>query len=292
MQVRKRAFTLVELLVVIGIIAVLISLLLPTLSKARQSAYRTQCASNQRQMLLGMEMYKVAYKGKVPPYVPDANMVGSLILRHEYGDFVSWNNPAVKPFLGDPGSNKEGRRGSLTEGWTGFGTAYHKGYIKDGRIFYCPVAVYYNYQDSWLGRPGAFKETNWDRLYGGYVYRIGGIGSVNALRPYQSDIDDEKHFARRAVAGRFKGVKSLTMDHFGYNPYVPANWPHQRPYGFVVGWSDGHVTFEVMDRKDWYIIAGYKQIGDPDKHMHMLFRWAFDLGNVTKVREALGIQPK
>src|SRR5437762_11271414 len=61
-----RAFTLVELLVVIGIIAVLISILLPTLAKARRSAYTLQCSSNMRQLSLAMLMYIQDNKGKFP----------------------------------------------------------------------------------------------------------------------------------------------------------------------------------------------------------------------------------
>jgi prepilin-type N-terminal cleavage/methylation domain-containing protein/prepilin-type processing-associated H-X9-DG protein len=68
---RRHAFTLVELLVVIGIIAVLIGILLPTLNGARRAAYTVQCSSNMRQLATAMLMYINDNKGKFPATASD-----------------------------------------------------------------------------------------------------------------------------------------------------------------------------------------------------------------------------
>ncbi len=63
------AFTLVELLVVIGIIALLLSILLPTLGKAKEAANSAKCLSNMKQVGMSVMMYTNDYKGRwLPPY--------------------------------------------------------------------------------------------------------------------------------------------------------------------------------------------------------------------------------
>ena len=64
---KSRAFTLVELLVVISIIALLLAILMPALSSAREQARRTVCVSNVRQLALSTLMYGLDNNDLVPP---------------------------------------------------------------------------------------------------------------------------------------------------------------------------------------------------------------------------------
>jgi len=83
----RSAFTLVELLVVIGIIAILISILLPALNNARKKGNMVKCQSNMRQIGIFMLMFANENKGQLPrPHtVPEC-----WELNPKYGDFCIW----------------------------------------------------------------------------------------------------------------------------------------------------------------------------------------------------------
>ena len=126
---RKRAFTLVELLVVIGIIAVLVGILLPTLNRAREAANKAACLSNLRQLGTALLEYSTKYKGG---YVP----IGYVI--HKGSHQRAWSYAALY--------NREGAYQTIQ-----LGLLIDANLIKDGKTYYCPSEgnpqFIYNYRE-------------------------------------------------------------------------------------------------------------------------------------------------
>jgi prepilin-type N-terminal cleavage/methylation domain-containing protein len=107
----RNAFTLVELLVVIGIIAVLISILLPTLGRAREAAKKVQCLSNLRQIHTFFVMYAQANRDQVPL---------------AYGTNKQFNYAIWDGYFITPGQ------------YVMYGLLHEAGFMKSPKVYYCP----------------------------------------------------------------------------------------------------------------------------------------------------------
>src|SRR3954466_14334862 len=86
----KKGFTLVELLVVIGIIALLVGILLPALNRAREKGRQAQCLSNVRQISMAFFMYTNENKGGFPAPAVFGGALGS-----QSASKMSMNTPST-----------------------------------------------------------------------------------------------------------------------------------------------------------------------------------------------------
>lgn len=256
-------FTLVELLVVIGIIALLIAVLLPALNAARQQARTTQCLANLRSLGQAFALYAVPAKQTFPP------------------SLCSTNDPAF----------------NLNPGWySPQYTAFWYNYILPGteqkkgiNILFCPNDLYTT------TRPLTDLASNFNVSYGYNFTGLAGVDSPSELNGYLSDsaspagpcggkpVRFNKFRFSSEVVVLTECATTLQVD---YNPSggpgpsgngAPgwgrvASFMSETQHGVVVLrhkaatnilWGDGHATTMVAPTADWHSMYGAKGFGDP-----------------------------
>ena len=114
---KRKAFTLIELLVVIAIIALLLSILMPALTKVKAQAKRIVCASNLQQIGKGIYTYAQSWNDKLPSPQPGSSKYPWRAYL-AYADYV--NASGVTEYVP----------------W-GLGCLYDTDIIEDGKVFYC-----------------------------------------------------------------------------------------------------------------------------------------------------------
>jgi prepilin-type N-terminal cleavage/methylation domain-containing protein len=177
----KKAFTLVELLVVISIIAILLAVLIPAMNRAKETAKRIICSNQQKQVAVGINAYCSDYDGFMPwsggvdPLYPapwsedkaDDNERHPYVVLRDNADKTDWLDGRK------PGGKPVAMR---------VGCIFRRNIIKTGKVFYCPsnkekLYIYDSYVDpvleknpsyDWLTTPQKINlpkpENEWVRM--------------------------------------------------------------------------------------------------------------------------------
>lgn len=169
----NRAFSLIDTLVSMSVVFVLITLLMPSLRNAQEMARRVVCASNLRQITIGVALYADEQGGVLPP---------SVFLRPQgvFGSRGIQSDEMVTLRLDNPFGGLFGQE------WDGLGFLYSAEYLPAPKLYYCPSHAgehrYSRYESVWGGQ-GA--------IVGNFHYRgVGpnGTSILAAIEPSTSAI--------------------------------------------------------------------------------------------------------
>jgi prepilin-type N-terminal cleavage/methylation domain-containing protein len=254
-------FTLVELLVVIGIIAILISLLLPALNKARFAAKITACASNQRQIYMAICMYANDNHG----YLPGTNIATAV----RVADYTNWNG--CYPWEKDP-TGAAGHWNYSVPGarWYGVGMLIGGKYLPASSVVACPdfdTFAPINYTNYGSFTLGDYYDNSSDAASAMSRGALQGSYCLNT-EPFYEDDGTNLSKGKLGPPGRNGGYWSpgallyvphitalmmcLTTDGTlnGHLDYMYGTVTHERK-GVNCTYRDGHVAWLPISQKQW-----------------------------------------
>lgn len=199
-------FTLIELLVVISIIALLMSILMPSLGKAREMGKRVVCLTRQKQLVTACAIY--------------ANDYRTTPTEHGY------NETRPEAAANDWGHVMVANTATTDVEWVGIGKFYELGYVEDYTFFYCPSRK----MDAWIPQLWASPPESLIETPDGFDQRI-SVASSYILR-----CDDQ--IAGKGVDLSKVANKALIADFWYYRTTYPGDHSHKLK-GYNCGYADG-----------------------------------------------------
>ncbi len=215
----KRGFTLIELLVVIAIIAILASLLLPALSKAKQKAWVVNCFSNLKQLGVGMKMFADDNEERYPLS----------------GVSITWNYTTPD---------------APTNGWM----QQVFPYIQNTNVFHCPGNVQlppknqspFNYfngvRAAFVAADNQRAAVNAHLILFPSAYVLSG-DTIDSAQFFLRDDADKDDFSQNCVGGAVNGTPSVEWEAHNKGQDILFGDAH-------VKWYKGYVTNEMTFRYD------------------------------------------
>ncbi len=275
---KRSAFTLVELLVVIAVIAVLMAVLLPSLQAARERAKRTVCAASLQQIGRGIIAYGTEYDDRLP--LPGVRMYNSQGGDRPGGRWSSdqWGSGlhASIYVATHPDAMGESKRR-----WTvsNLGYLHLTQIIESAKVFYCPSATKgRRYEDhaekySWSFDPN----TPPPRTISGQYMRVSYEYTPQSTRRIILRYNDAYAYEAAFKISTLNNRAALALDIVNLQDYGPRNL-HEgargRASGMNILFGDGSVRFRPIQERDKAYWEEYKNGSNRARFRGLLYLYS------------------